>query len=188
MTADRRGNTAGRLAGFRAADPREAGYRAAALGLLEGREDPFSRNSFRPGHLTASGFVIHPAGNRLLLVFHLAMQRWLQPGGHFEPSDPDVVAAALREVTEETRLTRLQVVGDGLFDVDVHAVSHGGPPHRHFDLRVLFRSSSADAEPGDGVGGVRWMSLDELERAGTEESLLRPARKALVAVPGADAR
>jgi 8-oxo-dGTP pyrophosphatase MutT (NUDIX family) len=176
---DRRRRLAVALRSHGPGDEREAGHRRRVLELLDGAADPFSRDSFDPGHLTASGFVLHPAGDKLLVVFHQAMQRWLQPGGHIEPDDADVTAAAAREVEEETGLGDLEPVGEGIFDVDVHAVAHGGPPHLHFDLRVRFLAGGDKATPGNGVEAVRWVSLADLEAERAEESLLRPARKAL---------
>ncbi|MDX1745166.1 MAG: NUDIX domain-containing protein, partial [Halobacteriales archaeon] len=48
---------------------------------------------------TASGFVVD--GERVLLVDHARLGRWLQPGGHIEARETPV-EAAIREVREET--------------------------------------------------------------------------------------
>ena len=74
-----------------------------------------SRAHFVPGHLTASAFVTN--GEGVLLIHHDRLGRWLQPGGHVEPEDADLHAAALREITEETTLTSLEPLG--LLDVDL---------------------------------------------------------------------
>ncbi len=141
--------------------------------LLE-TPDPFSRSQFAPGHFTASGFVLPPERDAFLLVWHRKIGAWLQPGGHIEPGDADPVAAARREVAEETGLGRLHLAGDGLFDVDVHPFPARGsdPAHEHFDLRFLFVASSRAV--GGGSHEARWVLLGEI--AG-DESLLRPAAK-----------
>ena len=64
--------------------------------------DPTDRDRFVPGHFTASGFVVSPDGSSLLLIHHRRLDRWLQPGGHIDPEDASPIAAAAREVTEET--------------------------------------------------------------------------------------
>jgi 8-oxo-dGTP pyrophosphatase MutT (NUDIX family) len=122
--------------------PADAGARRRCLDLLDAPGDPFSRSHFRPGHFTASAFVLSPAGDALVLVWHEKLRRWLQPGGHFEPGDRDLLAAARREVEEETGLRDLRVVVDGLFDVAVHPIPPlgGEPAHEHFDLRLLLRA------------------------------------------------
>jgi 8-oxo-dGTP pyrophosphatase MutT (NUDIX family) len=149
------------------------------LTLLDGDADPFDRDIVAPGHVTASAFVLHPEGDRLLLVMHRKLQRWLQPGGHVEASDPTVWDAAVREVEEETGLVAT-LLGEGPFDVDIHRLTHGGEEHEHFDVRYLV-TATGDAFAGDGVDAVRWASLAELEEM--EESLRRPARKALPGPP-----
>jgi len=159
------------------ADPEEQRALEKLLALLDGDADPFDRERYGPGHVTASAFVLDPAGGRLLLVLHHKLQRWLQPGGHVEPFDSTVWEAAVREVEEETGLSGLAMVGEGPFDIDVHLVAHGGPEHEHFDVRYLVHSASEDASAGDGVDDVRWATLEEME--GMEASLWRPALKAL---------
>lgn len=158
-----------------AADAGEESAIARVIALLLGDGDPFDRDVTAPGHVTASAFVLHPAGDRLLLVLHRKLRRWLQPGGHVEPGDASVWDAALREVEEETGLTAT-LVGSGPFDVDVHVVGHGGDQHEHFDVRFLVRGVG-EPYAGDGVDDIRWATLTEMEDM--EESLRRPARKAL---------
>src|SRR6202008_1440543 len=86
------------------ADALEHEHRARVLALLESAADPFDREHFAPGHVTASAFVLDPAHARLLLILHSKLGRWLQPGGHVESDDASVVSAARREVLEETGL------------------------------------------------------------------------------------
>ena len=62
------------------------------------------RKNFR-GHLTVSGFIFSCDGNSVLMLRHRALGRWLQPGGHVEPSDSSLAYALFREVYEETGLT-----------------------------------------------------------------------------------
>lgn len=173
----RRDHLIAALQGVHPADADEQRALGKLQALLDDDADPFDRERYLPGHVTASAFVLDRSGGRLLLVLHHKLQRWLQPGGHVEPSDDSVWEAAVREVEEETGLSDLVMVGEGLFDVDVHLVAHGGPEHEHFDVRYLMRSASDDALAGDGVDDVRWASLEEME--GMEASLRRPALKAL---------
>jgi 8-oxo-dGTP pyrophosphatase MutT (NUDIX family) len=89
------------LADFTPADEAEANHRRRMLELLESAGDPFSRDHFIPGHFTASAFVLSPDLKALLLIFHGKLHRWLQPGGHVDPEDADLAAAAMRELREE---------------------------------------------------------------------------------------
>jgi 8-oxo-dGTP pyrophosphatase MutT (NUDIX family) len=57
-----------------------------------------------PSHLTASGIVLTPDGQRTCLVLHPRVGAWVQPGGHLEAADGTVADAVAREVFEETGL------------------------------------------------------------------------------------
>ena len=153
--------------------------------LLEapGDKDPLSRSSFDPGHFTASAFVLSPHGDILLLIKHRKLGIWLQPGGHVDPEDSDLRAAARREVAEETGLTELQDLSEKtpVLDVDVHLIPErpGGtePSHRHFDVRFLFRSRTESLQAGDDAADARWVPLGQVPGFGTDESVLRALSK-----------
>ena len=163
------------LAGHTPVDALEAEHleRCRELAAMPG--DPFARDHWAPGHFTASTFVLSPEGGELLLIFHVKLQRWLQPGGHVEPSDVTMLDAARREVAEETGLVDLEPIGE-LFDVDVHTIParKDDPEHAHHDLRFLFRSRTREVAALDGVSDVRWVPLDEV---GGDESFQRVVRR-----------
>lgn len=48
-----------------------------------------------------TGYVLDPDGERVLLLFHRKLRKWLPPGGHVEPAE-DPLRALVREVWEET--------------------------------------------------------------------------------------
>ncbi len=125
---------------------------------------PFSRHRFNPGHFTVSAFVLSAQADAVLVVFHRKMRRWVQPGGHIEATDPDLLSAARREVAEETGLVDVEVMQSGLFDLNIHQVAARAcePAHQHFDLSFLFRSTGGGAVEGDGVSGVRWVPISKL--------------------------
>jgi 8-oxo-dGTP pyrophosphatase MutT (NUDIX family) len=159
-------------------DARETAFRKRMLSLCDAPE-PFARTVVSPGHFTASAFVLSPELDRLLLIFHKKLGRWLQPGGHIETSDATVLAAARREVEEETGLAGTEPATSGPFDIDVHAIparpDEGA--HEHFDLRVLLVASDDGVIASDEVAAVRWVPLDEIEAVGTDDSVKRALRK-----------
>jgi len=99
----------------------EASYRRA-VDLLDADQPSWHRSAFEPGHFTASGFVASPDGSSLLLIHHGKLDRWLQPGGHFEEIDASVEAAAKREVLEETGVGNLTRIGSALVRIDAHPI------------------------------------------------------------------
>ena len=141
--------------------------------------DPFARAHFVPGHVTASSFVLSPTGDDVLLIEHSKLHRWLQPGGHVDPEDVDVLAAARREVVEEVGLAELSLVHEGVFDLDVHDIPplKGDPGHAHFDVRFLFRAPTRDVRAGSDAKAARWVPLDEVRLDASDESVMRAVRK-----------
>ena len=141
--------------------------------------DPCARDHFEPGHFTASSFVLSPDGTSVLLILHGKLHRWLQPGGHIDPEDLDVLAAAKREVAEEVGITELERVGAGLFDVDVHSIParKQEPEHEHHDLRFLFRAVSLDAEAGSDAKAAKWVALSEVAHIESDQSVMRAVAK-----------
>jgi 8-oxo-dGTP pyrophosphatase MutT (NUDIX family) len=103
------------------------------------------RDTF-PGHLTTSAFVLSPDHAQILLIDHVVIGRWLQPGGHWEDAERFHLSAA-REAVEETGVQGLTLhpwhAGDDVpFTIDSHDVpgkpARGEPAHIHHDLQYLF--------------------------------------------------
>jgi 8-oxo-dGTP pyrophosphatase MutT (NUDIX family) len=158
-------------------DDVESDYRRQLLDLVMSVEDPWKRDRYEPGHLTASAFVLHPVEPAMALIHHAKLGLWLQPGGHVEATDDSHLDAALREVAEECGITEPEVLG--VIDLDIHVFPSRAdtPSHLHFDLRWAVRSHTVALEAGDGATGARWVPLSEV--SGMDESLARSARKLL---------
>ena len=169
-------------------DPLERQHLQSVQSLLSSTTDPFSRDQYVPGHITASSYVLDHAMQHVLLIYHSKLHRWLQPGGHVEAGDYDIEFAARREVQEETALFDLELLGSGVLDVDVHEIPARGdtPAHQHYDVRLLFRSRSGSAEAGSDAEAVRWVGLGEVDGVETDESVMRAVRKIRQRVEGAE--
>ena len=138
-----------------AADAREEADRCAMLRLAQELAEPLSRDE-PSAHFTASAFVIDEAGVSTCLVEHAKLGRLLQPGGHVEPDDVSLEAAALREAREETALeVELHPTAPRPFDLDVHEIPArpGEPAHFHLDVRYLLVGR------GDPVRGAAWHAI-----------------------------
>ena len=116
-----------------------------------------------PGHITASALVLDHTGEHALLTLHPRVGRWLQLGGHCEPTDTDILAAALREASEESGITGLRL-DPRLAAVHVHPVTCSlGVPTRHLDLQfVAHASAGAQISISDESVDLRWWPVDAL--------------------------
>lgn len=166
---------------YQPTDQDEQRYRLEMLDLAAVAHDPFDRFQYQPGHFTASGFVIHPAGDRVLLIHHAKIGAWLQPGGHIDPGDRSPLAAATREIAEETGVEALTPVTEAITDVDIHLFPGRGdqPQHRHFDIRFAFVASDTDLVSNHEVREARWVTLTEIGDLNPDRSVMRPVTKLL---------
>jgi 8-oxo-dGTP pyrophosphatase MutT (NUDIX family) len=122
------------LGAWTAPSPEQDALRASYLAHLQAHPDGLWRHG-PPAHLTASCFVLDPAAEHVLLCLHGKGRFWVQFGGHLEPDDTSLAAAALREAVEESGVERLTLVGDGPVDLDRHALSSAfGRCREHLDV------------------------------------------------------
>ena len=140
--------------------------------LLECSPRPFSREQFTPGHITCSGLVLAPDSRRILIVHHRRLGRWLLPGGHVEPSDSTIDAAAAREVLEETGVS---VANGQLAGADVHGIPAKGrePYHLHHDVLFSFRAEAEALTCSDESHSVAWCTRAELDRYAIPDNIRR---------------
>jgi 8-oxo-dGTP pyrophosphatase MutT (NUDIX family) len=155
--------------------------------LLEHPRDAH-RRSQRSGHLTGSAFVLDAKHERVLLLHHGKLKRWLQPGGHGE-GETDPRAIALREVEEETGLaksdlTALRPLGApadqvAIFDVDIHRIPGrpNEPEHAHLDLRFAWvANENATPRISEESRAMDWFPLEKPPE-GADDALLRAFQK-----------
>lgn len=171
------------LEGWQPTSPDAASARDRTLALLAAGPVAMSRQH-RPGHVTASALVLDSTGSRVLLCLHVKFGRWVQLGGHCEPTDQTVVGAALREATEESGIAGLRIDPVPI-DVDVHQVQcQGGSAH--YDVRfAVVAPPSAVEQVSDEAEELGWFPPDQLPEplAGGTVQLIAPALAALKRSP-----
>ena len=159
-------------------DARQERLRADYLFHLGAHPDGVAKAG-PPAHLTASALVFDSRLERVLLTHHGKAGVWLQLGGHLEPEDASVYAAAQREVREESGLAGVRLV-PVIAQLDRHTlVGSFGHCREHLDVRfagvVAAGSEDAVAASAESLD-LRWWPLDALpEPTGDEVAELAQA-------------
>lgn len=166
------------LANYQPAGEEEKKMHQAMVGFIVEHPDCFDR-SLLDGHVTGSAWIVNPDRSHVLLIHHVKLNKWLQPGGHCD-GDEDVLRVAIKEVLEETGLT-VKPVHTNIFDVDNHLIPQKReiPAHIHYDIRFLVAAEKeADSMPGNSeVNSIQWIKLEDVHLYNNEESILRMVRK-----------
>jgi ADP-ribose pyrophosphatase YjhB (NUDIX family) len=139
----------------------------------------------------ATGFVFTPQRDKVLLIFHNKLQKWLPPGGHLKPNELPH-RCALREVKEETGIEARLIPYGEQFEIEEEVESQLPTPfvmlhefipasahdeaHMHIDfifLMELVQESAELAIAPSEVKAARWMTLDEVRQCDTFDSVIK---------------
>jgi 8-oxo-dGTP pyrophosphatase MutT (NUDIX family) len=159
-------------------DPTEAAHKTAILNHLQESLDPMDSFCFEPGHATGSAWVIAKDTQQFALIYHQTLKRWLQPGGHAEPEEQDLLTVSIREAQEELGIV-LDPEQTLLLDLDVHRIPETKkyPSHLHFDFRYLCFTETQPLQPATDAVRAEWFSRSRLKMleldAGMERMLVK---------------
>ena len=145
------------------------------LHCLRTLPDVFTRDS-RLAHMTASGWVVNPGRDKVLMVYHNLYDSWSWMGGHAD-GDQDLLRVALREVREESGIKRVRPLLEDIFSLEVLTVDGHEkrgvyvPSHLHLNVTYLLEAEE-DQElitKLDENSGVSWFGLEEAIESSSEE-------------------
>ena len=153
------------LTSWTAPDETQEALRRAFIELLDAQPDGMFRHC-QPDHLTGSALIVRDregGDGEVLLVRHAKAGKWLQTGGHCEPTDVTLAQAALREAREESGIEALAVDPVPL-QLSRHSVPFCGPPPQgghHFDVQFLVHApTGAEIRSDAGEDEAHWFPLD----------------------------
>lgn len=134
-----------------------------------------------PGHITGSAWILNKKRTHVLLVHHVKLNKWLQPGGHAD-GEEDMLGVAMREVNEETGLIHFKELVPGIFDLDIHTIPARPDfaEHLHYDVRfaLVATEDENELEISEESHNVKWISLlDVPELCCNNTSILRMLEK-----------
>lgn len=170
-----------------APDASQAELRMLYLRHLATEPDAMTRDC-HPDHLTSSALVISPDGDQVVLTKHPKAGLWLQTGGHCEPTDATLSAAALREALEESGIADLRIDPVPLL-LSRHEVPFCGPvqPAHHLDVQFMaVAPAGADLVISAESDALRWCPSDHPPDPTDQDvrDLIAAARTRLREIPG----
>lgn len=127
-------------------------------------------------HVSASAWVVNETRDKVLMIYHNIYDTWVWLGGHAD-GDPDLLQVALKEVQEESGLTKIRPVITDIFSLEVLTVDghekngHYVSSHLHLNVTYLIEADEEEEvqiKP-DENSGVAWFPLEEALVVSSEE-------------------
>lgn len=165
------------LQNYKPCNEEEAHIKPIILEFLQQNERAFSRENSL-AHMTTSAWIVNKERTKVLMAYHNIYDSWGWLGGHAD-GDEDLLRVIRKEVDEESGLTNLRLLRDGIYGINILTVfphyKRGKyvNAHLHFDVEYLFEADEADAvrmKP-DENSGVGWVSIEEINQYVTEEHM-----------------
>jgi 8-oxo-dGTP pyrophosphatase MutT (NUDIX family) len=158
------------------------------LHCIETFDDVLTRNN-QLAHITCSAFVVNKAKDKVLMVHHNIYNSWSWTGGHAD-GEEDLLAVALREITEETGVSNVRPLTKDIFSLDIIPVKghckKGRYVSAHVHLSVSFLVEADDAQllvvKEDENSGVKWVPIDEVCKYSNEPHMQKLYEKLIAKI------
>ena len=162
---------------YKAEDEREALDREVMLEFIRNHEDVVTREN-KIAHFTTSAWIVNDLHTKILMIYHNIYDSWAWVGGHAD-GDSDLVHVIYKEVEEETGLTNLKMLSDGVYGINIITVDNHirkgqiVNSHLHFDVEFLLEANEKDSIriKEDENSGIQWVPIDKVCEYSSEEKM-----------------
>lgn len=167
------------IAGYVPTCEQEERDQALMLSFMDQHEDCLTRDNCI-AHFTSSAWVVNPARDKVLMVYHHIYDSWSWTGGHAD-GDADLVNVAYREAKEETGIESLKLIQKEPVSLEVITVDGHVKrekyvsSHLHMNLTYLFEADESQALhiKADENSGVAWIPIEALSEYVSEPWMLK---------------
>ena len=135
--------------------------------------------SHAESHFTCSGFVMNPAMDQVLMVYHRIYDSFAWTGGHADGSS-DFLWTAVREAKEETGIQKPYPLTGAILSLDILPVkSHQKkgvpvPAHQHYNVTygiIADQKETLRIQPDENTA-VQWIPVEQLPEICKEPHML----------------
>ncbi|MBR6915599.1 MAG: NUDIX hydrolase [Clostridia bacterium] len=164
---------------FRPFNDQETSDREIMLDSIAKYPDIFTRDN-RLAHFTASAWIVNPERTKVLMAYHKIFDEWAWTGGHAD-GERDLLSVARREVFEETGVSNITLLSDGIYSVETVPVDEHYrrgvfvSSHLHLDVCYLFEADESEKLRANELenAGVKWIAIEDAV-AQTKEAKMIP--------------
>ena len=147
------------------------------LAYIDTFQDVLTRQN-KMCHFTASNWIVNHEKTKVLMAYHNIYQSWAWTGGHAD-GNSNLLQVALKEAREETGLTNLKVLSNGIYSLEVLTVdSHikNGkfvPSHLHLDCCFLLEADEKERViiKADENSGIKWIDKNDAIKITNEKQM-----------------
>ncbi len=158
-------------------DEREKIDKEVMLEFIENNEDVLTREN-KIAHFTTSAWITNKERTKILMIYHNIYDSWAWVGGHSD-GDEDLFHVINKEIEEETGLTNLKPLIEGIYGINIITVDNHIKrgkivnSHLHFDVEYLFEADEKESVriKEDENSGVKWIDIKEVNNYSTEEKM-----------------
>lgn len=169
---------------YQPTDEREELDKEVMLEFIENNEDVLTRNN-KIAHFTTSAWIVNKERTKVLMIYHNIYDSWAWVGGHAD-GDEDLFHVVKKEIEEETGLTKIKPIKDGIYGLNVVTVNNHIKrgkivnSHLHLDIEFAFVADEKDKIriKEDENSGVKWIDINDINNYVTEEHM-KPVYKRL---------